>query len=108
MRVHDRRTAVLCRMRFCLAAAIILMLAVLAVAAPKDDTITQSHELDKIQWWLIGGAFTIIQTLIGFIYVSGMSEVKGQLRELHRAILDIHESKLSKEDHAELCRRVVP
>lgn len=74
--------------RSCLTLTIALLLHLATVALATTVTTPSATDIEslsehamalvKFQWWLIGGAFTLIQLLIGFIYLNGQAATRKQ------------------------------
>lgn len=92
---------------------------------PKQSiSLIEQHSADvaKIQFWIIGGLLGIVQTLLAYIYISGIRDLKSSIKELkitndeahselrdtaaraHCRIDDVVETKLSKGDHDRICK----
>jgi hypothetical protein len=91
---------------------------------PKQSSLVEAHgsDITKIQLWIIGGLLSIVQTLLAYIYISGIRDLKSSMAEskktndeahqelkesllrAHVRIDDVVDVKLSKEDHDRICK----
>jgi len=91
---------------------------------PKQSTLVEAHgsDITKIQLWIIGGLLSIVQTLLAYIYISGIRDLKSSMAEskknnddahqelkdslsrAHIRIDDVVDVKLGKEDHDRICK----
>lgn len=95
--------------RRCALSGVVIAWALLIVVAQTyagDDSITlASASVIKVFVGLTGGLLALIQTLLGFIYISGQRELKEDIKNLYALHKGLSDSKLDKEDHDRLCHK---
>lgn len=77
----------------------------LIIGAIAEEVPFKEHAPDimQAQWRLIVFLVGIVQVLVGFIYVAGITSVKNSIRKLFELSEKLQKEKLDKEDHDRIC-----
>lgn len=102
----DKRHRYQCFNRFILLVFALSWVAMIAVAEDKPTYMEHSQDIMAFQFKIIASLLGIVQVLIGFIYISGISSVKISIRKLFDKLDHLDEKKLDADIHKELCKKV--
>lgn len=73
----------------------------MAASVPVSNEAVKVDSLVQLQWWLLGGMFTLVGILISFIVVREWNSTKQNIRELWKEKLGAKEH--GELDHSHLC-----
>ncbi len=78
----------------------------LVTGAIAEDIAVKERDVIEVQWKLIVFLVGIVQVLIGFIYIAGITSVKNSIRKLYNLTENLQKEKLDKEDHDRICAKI--
>ncbi len=104
--MKDKRHRFQCINRFILLVFALSWVAVIAVAEDRTTLSEHSQDIMSFQFKLIATLLGIVQVLIGFIYISGITSVKDSIRKLFEKIDHLDDKKLDVATHDRICEKV--
>lgn len=102
--MSDRRCKY--RTRATVGLAIFLILWLIIGAMAEETPLNKlAPDIMQAQWRLIVFLVGIVQVLVGFIYIAGITSVKNSIRKLFDLSEKLEKDKLDKEDHDRICKK---
>ena len=99
--LFDRRTRTQC-----ISYTMAVMVGVLSLVAhtyAADSIEAHAPSLLKVSLWIMGVLFSLINSLLAWIFVTNVKEIKADIRTIFGKVDHLEEKKLSKEDHDRIC-----
>lgn len=69
-----------------------------------EESVIKERDVMQAQWRLIVFLVGIVQILVGFIYIAGITSLKTSIRKLFKLTEDLAKDKLDKTDHDRICK----